>query len=294
MKFTEDLLHYVWKSGMLLAHQLQTNSGDSLKIIQPGIANYHSGPDFQNALLRIGKTKWAGTIEMHLQSSDWYNHQHQDDEAYENVILHVVYEHDRAVFRKDGTEIPVLALKDLIPNQLLNTYRDLISSKNWIPCVPAIQSVDHIFITSWLNRILIERLELKSNEVISLVKELKGSWDDAFYITLARNFGFKNNALPFECLARSLPQQLLARHKNQALQVEALLFGQSGMLVNEFDDYYPKQLKREYRYLSKKYHLNALDESIWKFMRLRPANFPSIRLAQFAALVLKSYHLFSQ
>lgn len=294
MEFTEDLLHYVWKSRMLWVFSLTTTSGEPIKIIHAGLHNTHSGPDFENALLNIGDTRWAGNVEMHLKSSDWHKHQHENDPAYENVILHVVFKHDQAVFRSDGTEIPVLELKNTIPLKLINTYRDLIKSSHWIPCAAALPKVEPFYVNTWLNRVLIERLEDKSAQVETLVNEQKGSWDDAFYITLARNFGFKNNALPFECLARSLPQTLLARYKNQSLKIEALIFGQAGFLAQTYQDDYPNILKKEYEFLQKKHDLMPLDASLWKFMRLRPANFPTIRLAQFAALAIKSNHLFAQ
>lgn len=293
MEFTEDLLLYVWKSRMLFTRKLQTLDGEPISIVKPGSANNLSGPDFEDVLLDIGLIHWSGSVEMHLHSSDWYKHGHQNDTAYENVILHVVYKHDKPVFRKDGTEIPVLELKNLIPQSLINSYQDLINAKAWIPCASALPNIDPFFIDAWLNRVLVERLEAKTDEVLALVKEQKGSWDDAFYLTLSRSFGFKTNALPFECLARSLPQTLLARHKNQALQIEALLFGQSGLLEQEFKEEYPISLKKEYHFLQKKYALKPMDASIWKFMRLRPANFPTIRLGQFAALVVKSHHLFA-
>ncbi len=293
MDFTEELLHYFWKAGLYKRQKLYCTNGESLEIIDSGLSNPHSGPDFENCLVRLGNTRWAGNVEMHIHSSDWYKHQHQHDLAYDTVILHVVYQHDEPVFRTDGTEIPVLELKNLIPANLISTYRDLIRSKNWIPCSNHLADLDSIYINAWLERVLLERLHSKSDEVIQLVEEQKGSWDDAFYIHLARNFGFKVNEFGFESMARSLPQQLFARHKNNHQQVEALIFGQAGFLKTTFRDEYPQKLKAEYDFLKKKYNLSPLKAEIWKFMRLRPANFPTIRLAQFAALVCKSNHLFT-
>ena len=294
MDFTEELLHFVWKSGMLRSEALSCHSGESLKILQTGTHNLHSGPDFENVRLQIGDTLWAGNVEMHLRSSDWYVHCHQQDKAYENVILHVVYQHDKAVYREDGTEIPVLELHTLIPEHLIYSYRDLMKAKSWIPCASALANLNAIFTQNWLNRVLIERLENKYTAVLELVKEQRGSWDNAFYINAARNFGFKQNALAFECLARSLPQTLLARHKDKPLQLEALLFGQAGMLDQTFEEDYPSSLRENYHFLRTKYAIQPLESSIWRFMRLRPANFPTIPLAQFAALTLKSNHLFSE
>ena len=206
----------------------------------------------------------------------------------------MVSNYDKPVSRTDGTQIQTLELKARIPGQIENKYQELMQNLYWIPCENKLKDVDEFITRNWLSRILIERLEQKSREVLNLVEELKGSWDDAFYISLARNFGFKTNSLPFEMLARSLPQQILAKHKNNALQIEALLFGQAGFLAGDIDDEYHKQLKVEYSYLQKKYKLNAIHVHLWKFLRLRPNNFPTIRLAQFAGLVINSNHLFSK
>ena len=294
MPFSEDFLHYLWKFRLFNKQEFKTSQGENIKIINVGLHNKNAGPDFENAKILLGDTVWAGSVEIHLCSSDWENHKHQQDRAYDNVILHVVYIHDKEITRNDSTEIPVLVLKDLIPDNLSLKYSQLMRSLQWIPCEAQIQAVDAFHVKSWLSRILIERLEEKSVLVNSLLIEFKGSWDDAFYITLANNFGFKTNSLPFEFLARSLPQQILARHKNNPLQIEALLFGQAGFLNADFKDDYPSKLKKEYIFLKEKYSLNAMDLFIWKYMRMRPLNFPTVRIAQFAALIVKSSHLFSK
>lgn len=294
MDFTEDLLHYFWKIGFLKTKLIRTVSGEPIQIIHSGFHNTHAGPDFENVLIQLGSTKWAGNVEMHLYSSDWFKHRHELDDAYQNVILHVVYEHDRAVFRKDGTEIPVLELKSIIPPILIKTYKQLMAAASWIPCDRALSRVDECHQHAFLNRVVMERLVAKQQEVSELLTQQKGSWDDAFYIYLAKHFGFKTNALPFECLAKSLPQQILAKHKNKSMQIEALIFGQAGFLSTDFVDEYPAKLKVEYDFLRKKYGLEPIEPGVWKYMRLRPANFPTIRLAQFSALVTKSLHLFSK
>ncbi len=294
MDFTEDLLHYYWKTGFLKPKHIRTVSGEPIQIIHSGFHNTHAGPDFENVLIQLGPTKWAGNVEMHLYSSDWFKHRHELDDAYQNVILHVVYEHDRAVFRKDGTEIPVLELKSIIPPILIETYNQLMAAASWIPCDRALSRVDECHQHAFLNRVVMERLVAKQQEVSELLHQYKGSWDDAFYIYLAKHFGFKTNALPFECLAKSLPQQILAKHKNKPIQIEALIFGQAGFLSTDFVDEYPAKLKVEYDFLRKKYGLKPIEPGVWKYMRLRPANFPTIRLAQFSALVIKSLHLFSK
>ncbi len=294
MLFTEDVLHYVWKFRLFNQQDIKTTGDETLEIISAGIHNKHAGPDFENAKIRIGTTLWAGNIEIHLRSSGWIKHNHQHDEAYDNVILHVVHHHDKTILRTNGTEIPVLVLKNLIPLHIIHNYSQLMQGLNWIPCEKLVSNIDSFHIENWLSRVLVERLEEKSAIVNATLLEYKGSWDDAFYIILARNFGFKVNAIPFELLARALPQQILARHKNNHLQIEALIFGQAGFLNGKLKDEYAEKLKQEYQFLQKKYTLVFVDKYIWKFMRLRPQNFPTIRLAQFAALVIKSNHLFSR
>lgn len=293
MDFNEDLLHFYWKSKQIFARPVYTLAGDEVKLLRIGYQNSHAGPDFEEVQLQIGDTIWAGSVEMHLKSSDWYAHHHEQDKAYENVILHVVYQHDKPVFRADGTELPVLILQGLIPHKLLTNYRELIGAQSWIPCAAQVAQVDALYTKHEVYRFLIQRLEDKADSHIQLLKSLKGSWDDAFYISLATAFGFKLNALPFMLLAKSIPQLLLAKYKNVPIQVDALLFGQAGLLLETFTEKYSLRLQREYAYLQQKHKLVHLEPSLWKFFRARPANFPSLRIAQFSALVQKSTHLFS-
>jgi hypothetical protein len=291
--FNEDLLHFFWKSKQIFARPVFTYAGDELKLLRIGYQNTHAGPDFEEVQLQIGDTIWAGSVEMHLKSSDWYAHHHEQDKAYENVILHVVYQHDKPVFRADGTELPVLVLEGLIPQYLVANYQKLIEAQTWIACAAQVAQVDSIYTKQEVYRFLIQRLEEKADAHIQLLHTVKGSWDDTFYISLAAAFGFKLNALPFTLLAKSLPQLLLAKYKNSPMQVEALLFGQAGLLLETFTEKYPLTLQKEYAYLQQKHKLIPLEPSIWKFFRARPANFPSLRIAQFSALVQKSTHLFS-
>jgi len=290
----EDFLFYVWRHKVFNQQDIKTVDGQHLEIIENGILNTDAGPDFQGARIRVGDTEWAGNVEIHVRASDWRRHSHSSDKAYNNVILHVVHEYDQPAYRNDGTEIPVFQIGPHIHAGTEKNYKSLVENLNWIPCEKHLGSVDDLHLQSWLLRMLIERLENKSEEFFHTLHEYKGSWDDAFYISLARNFGFKKNALPFEMLARSLPQQILAKHKNNALQIEALIFGQAGFLQNDFEDDYHRGLSQEDRYLRAKYHLQPIDRSLWKFLRLRPQNFPTLRLAQFSALVFKSSHLFSK
>lgn len=294
MSFPEDFLHFIWQYRLYGTQQLYSTGGEEIKVLQQGHLNQHAGPDFSNAKLIIGDTTWAGNVEIHIKASDWLLHHHQTDSAYENVILHVVYEDDEQICRKDGTPIPTLLLKGLFDPNLLTKYEGLITSVNNFPCERQIGEVDEFIINNFLSRVLVERLANKSTEVYEKLKELKGDWDETFYHFIARNFGFKVNAIPMEMLAQSLPQALFAKHKDNPLQIEALLFGQAGFLNQSFEDKYPQELKREYQFLQQKYKLKPIDISLWKFMRMRPQNFPTLRLAQFAALIVKSNHLFSK
>ena len=295
MFFNEDFLQYVWKFRLFDWNSLQTTDGESVEVISPGLQNTDAGPDFQNAKIRIGDTLWAGNAEVHLLSSDWKRHGHPDDKAYDNVVLHVVYRDDEPVTRADGTRIPTIVLLDRIALQLQARYQNLISGgQQVIPCERSIGQLDGLVLHNWLTRVLVERLQKRTAGVIKMLEANRGDWEETFYQLLAANFGFKTNALPFELLARSLPQHILAKHKNNALQIEALIFGQAGLLGDVFTDAYPQQLQHEYAFLQKKYGLKPIEKHLWKFLRLRPSNFPTIRLAQFAALVCRANHLFSK
>jgi hypothetical protein len=295
MLFPEDFLHYIWKFRLFDKTDLKTVDGEDIEIFSAGLPNSDSGPDFHNARIRIGDTVWAGNVEVHIQSGDWHKHKHTNDNAYNNVILHVVYREDVPVIFPDGRHLPTLELQNRIAPELYNQYHSLIfGNQTIIPCEGTIGKVDDITIRNWLTRVLIERLEKKSATVITALNVNRGDWEETFYQFLAANFGFKTNAVPFELLAKSLPQNILAKHKNNPLQIEALVFGQAGFLEGDVVDEYPISLKKEYDFLRKKYSLTPIETHLWKFMRLRPQNFPTVRLAQFAALVVKSNHLFSK
>ncbi|WP_158828198.1 DUF2851 family protein [Mucilaginibacter lacusdianchii] len=295
MLFTEDFLHYVWKFRLFDHNALQTTDNETLHITSPGLHNTHSGPDFQNARLSIGDTIWAGNVEIHLASSDWHKHHHTNDGAYHNVVLHVVYENDEQITLPDGRRLPTLILKGRIAADLYSRYHQLAyGNQRIIPCEGTIKTVSSLSLHNWLTRVLVERLEKKSDSVIATLQNNRGDWEETFYQHLAANFGFKVNALPFELMAKSLPQNLLAKNKNNPMQIEALIFGQAGFLEEDFKDDYPNKLRSEYQYLRKKYGLSPIEKHLWKFMRLRPQNFPTIRLAQFAALIVQSNHLFSK
>lgn len=295
MEFSEEVLQYIWKYRLYEYTNLKTTSGKSLVVLSPGVQNKNAGPDFEHSRLIIDQTEWAGTVEVHVKSSNWYIHQHQHDKAYNNVILHVVYEHDREINLQDGTIPETLALKSLVDERLLRRYEEMMQSKGWIACEQYLSTIDPFVITQWLDRLLMERLEDKSGELNKLLAETKEDWEEITYILLARNFGFKVNAIPFELLAKNTPYKLIAKNRFQATWIEALIFGQAGMLENEdFTDAYPNKLREIYYHLRHTHQLRPLPKSAWKFLRMRPANFPTLRLAQFAAWCIQEEHLFSK
>ena len=290
----ENFLHFLWRFRRFDHTDLISTTGEKIEILHPGEHNHHAGPDFSNARLRIAETQWAGNVEMHLRSSEWHSHNHQNDEAYRNVILHVVMEEDQPVLRKDGSRIPCLEMKKRIPAKLLGTYQKILHNEHWIPCQHQFHAVSDMTKSLWLDRLLVERLERKTENIKTVLLKNKMDWEETFYQFTARNFGLKINVEPFEMMARSLPQNILARHKDNLLQIESMIFGQAGLLEKEFNDEYPNQLKKEYNFLKKKFSLSPINAVMWKYMRLHPGNFPTIRLAQFAQLIFRSVHLFSK
>lgn len=288
----EEFLHFIWKNRLYVSFDLQTVSGESIEVHKPGFHNFDAGPDFIDARIKINDTLWAGNVEIHTKSSDWKVHNHTDDESYNNVILHVVYEHDEEIETNSKRNLPVLILD--FDEELFHNYNKLLFGKSVIRCQDKLDLINNIKLKIWIDRVLVKRLERKSVLFLNQLKELKNNWEETFYVQLAKNFGFKTNALPFEMLARSLPLNIIAKHKNSLFQIEALLFGQAGFLNSkEGDDYY-KELRKEYSFFRNKFQLQPIDNFLWKFLRLRPANFPTIRIAQFASLLYKSSALFSK
>lgn len=289
----EDFLHFVWKY-RTYQPQLHTLDQQSIEVLQPGLHNKDAGPDFFNAKIKIGETTWAGNVEIHLKASDWLLHKHQDDQAYSNIILHVVFESDREIYHKNGEKIPTLELKGRIDEDVYKKYFYFINNQLWIPCENDIKAVNPITVKGWMERLFVERMERKVSDLNTLYAHNRNSMAETFYQVLAGNFGFKTNEQPFVVLSRLLPASVLGKHKNSLFQIEALMFGCSGMLNHDFHDEYPNQLLQEFRFLQKKYALTCMEGHLWKFLRLRPVNFPSIRISQFAALVHKSENLFSK
>ncbi|PHI19430.1 hypothetical protein CEQ90_12990 [Lewinellaceae bacterium SD302] len=290
----EDFLHFLWRTAAFDLHQLRTTAYEQIEIINFGLHNSNAGPDFNGARLKINGMNWAGHVEIHIRSSDWYAHGHQSDPAYDNVILHVVLEEDRPVYRANGEQIPCLELKGRVPARLINNYWRLMHNEYWIPCQTQLDSVSELVRRQWLDRLLRERLARRSAELEQRLEDGRRDWEEVFYQSIARSLGGKVNADAMEMLARSIPLRVLLRHKHSQLQVEALLFGQSGLLPEDSEEDYPQVLLREYRLLAIKYELRPLPVAVWRYLRLRPANFPTIRIAQLARLIVTSGQLFGK
>lgn len=290
---TEDFLHFLWKHKLFYSNDLTTTTGYPIKILSPGIHNFNGGPDFSNARIVIEELSWAGNVEIHLKSSDWYKHKHHNDRAYNNVILHVVYEDDATVTRKKGEVIPVLELKGRFEESMYERYAQMVESNQWIPCEKMIADVPRITFELWLERLLIERIEQKVVAIETRLNQNHFNWEQSFFESLASSFGLKVNSLAFELLAKATPLSILLKHTNNLLQIEALLYGQAGMLDLDFKDDYPNQLKKEYDFLRTKYHLKPMDKSLWNYLRLRPSSFPTHRISQLAMLIHKNPTLFT-
>jgi len=285
----ERLLQFIWQFQYFNKSELTTSAGENIQIIFPGQFNFNQGPDFSDAKIRIGNETWAGNVELHFKTSDWNKHQHHKDANYNNVILHVVWEDDEA----GPANVPTFQLKDRISKILLERYEELMNAGGFIACGNSIYDVRDITWKSWKERLLVERLIRKSEAVTNYLQQSNFHWEETFWWLLARNFGITVNADSFEAMARSIPLTILARHKNQIHQLEALLLGQSGLLKGKFDEDYPTMLQKEYQFYKNKYDLKPVHSPVF-FLRMRPGNFPSIRLAQLAMLVHESAHLFSK
>lgn len=289
----EELFQYLWKYGLFAHHALKTVDGKSIEIIDAGTQNRDAGPDFFNAKVKIGETVWAGNVEVHLRSSDWLKHRHDTDKRYDSVVLNVVEVCDTALYRTNGELIPQLVIP--FPVEVREHYKHLIENASVIPCRHQLNEVDPFLISSWKNALLTERLERKTEAIQQLLDQNKQNWEEAFYITLLRSFGLGVNNDAFERLARSLPLGFVQKQADSLLQVEAFFFGQAGLLDEENpDNAYLSLLKREFAFLRNKFSLNPIAKEAWRFLRLRPANFPHIRLAEVAVLYHQTPALFSQ
>lgn len=288
----EKLLHYVWKHKIFPLKELRTTTGQSVEVIDTGLANLHAGPDFFNAKIKLDGVLWVGNIELHYQSSDWYRHHHDTDSVYNSVILHIASHIDTEVVRQNGELIPQLQLE--CPLHIRSNYDELLATDDYPPCYRIIPTLSPLMVHSWMSALQTERLEQKTKQIEERLSLCNRNWEDAFFITLARNFGFGVNSEAFEYWAKRIPLRAVDKHRDDLFQIEALFFGQAGILEDPDGDDYYLRLKKEYRYLAHKFNLTPMDASLWKFLRLRPYNFPHVRIAQLACLYHRSAGLLSQ
>ncbi len=290
----EDFLHYVWQYKKFDFSNLMTVYGEEVTIINSGQFLQMSGPDFFNAQMVIGDQKWAGNVEIHVKSSDWYLHNHENDTNYDNVILHVVWENDTPIFRKNNSEIPTLELKKYVFNEVLENYKKLKTQKSWIYCESEISSIDGFSLQNWQERLFFERLERKAIPIEQLLEETENDWETVLFLMLAKNFGLNTNGEPFLKIAKSIPFSVVRKESFEIENLEALIFGRADLFPVEVEDLYAKELKNRYDYLFQKYQLKKLIVEPVQFFKHRPDNFPTIRLAQLAMLYHQQRNLFSK
>ena len=288
----EQLLHYVWKHKIFPLKELKTTTGQQVEVIDTGLANTDAGPDFFNAKLKLDGVLWIGNIEIHERSSDWFKHGHHADAGYNSVILHIASEIDTEISRSNGERIPQIQL--ICPEAVRTNYKELLETDSYPPCYRIMPSLPPFTAHSWMTALQMERFEQKATLLNERLKRCQGNWEDAFFITLARNFGFGLNGDAFETWAHRLPFRAVDKHRNDLFQIEAIFFGQAGILEDSDGDGYYLRLKKEYTYLQHKFGLIPMDASLWRFLRLRPANFPHIRIAQLACLYHRAYGLLSR
>lgn len=288
----EALLQTIWKYKLIGQTSFVGSKNERIEIVSIGEHNTDSGPDFFNSKIKINDVLLVGNVEIHIKTSDWLKHSHQNNKAYDNIILHVVYEHDIELEQNQKFNVSVLELKKYISNEQLQVYQHLNSSVQKIPCGKSILSISEFEWKLWLDRLVVGRLELKTEYINNLFKYLNYNYDETLYVLLLRNFGFKINNDAFELLGKSLPYSILKKYSDNVVQTEALLFGVAGLLDELWDDKYLKLLQNEYEFLKHKHQLVNLKKEIWKFSKTRPINFPTIRISQFAHLITKQQSLY--
>ncbi|WP_452223861.1 DUF2851 family protein [Lacinutrix chionoecetis] len=289
----EDFLHYIWKHKKVNATNLKTTKAEVVTLINVGEHNHNTGPDFFNAQLKIGEQLWAGNVEIHIKSSDWYVHNHETDSNYDNVILHVVWEHDTEIFRKDNTTIPTLELKPYVSKTALHSYQKLFgNTQKWINCENDFASISEFTVSNWLERLYFERLERKASDIEVVLNQSTNNWEAVLFKLLAKNFGLKVNGDAFFSLANSFDFAIIRKQQAKLLSLEALFFGQAGLLETDCQEPYFLALKKEYQFLKQKFSLSSKSVMPLQFFRLRPPNFPTIRLSQLAHVYHKHQNVF--
>lgn len=286
----ERLYQYLWKHSML-GKRLVLNDGREVKVLHPGVWNENAGPDFSASRIKIDDTVWVGNVEIHVKASDWYRHKHDADPAYDGVVLHVVAIEDGVVNRKDGSVIPQVGVT--FPQEFFSLYSSLSEKIKDVRCTPYLPSLPKLTVEDWLSTLAVERMQQKSERILHILRECQGDWQQTCFITFARALGFGLNSEPFEMMARSLPLNILAHHSDSLFQIEALLFGQAGMLdmTNHIFDEYYQSLCREYYFLARKYGLRPLRPGVWKYSKTRPGNFPHRRIAMLAQYLCGGFSL---
>ncbi|MDP5104787.1 MAG: DUF2851 family protein [Polaribacter sp.] len=292
---TEEFLYYIWQYKLFTKTALFTSDNQQISVLKSGIHNKNAGPDFLNSQLKIDDQLWVGNVEMHVKSSDWYLHNHEEDTNFDAVILHVVWEHDAAVFMKNNQPLPTFEIKNFVDDKLLSNYNRLIYSKqSWIPCGNQLKNVEGFLIDNWLERLFFERLEQKSVFIKEILKQTNYDFEAVLFQLLAKNFGLKVNGDAFLQLAKSLDFVVVRKERFDVQNLTALFFGQAGFLEDELENEYHAKLKIEYNYLKHKYGLKSITKNNFQFFRMRPQNFPTIRIAQLASLIFTHQNLFSK
>lgn len=289
---TEELLKFLWKHKLYLPESLTFEDGSAIEVIHPGESNHDAGPDFFNTRIKAGNTIWAGNAEIHVRASDWSRHNHNANDAYQNVILHIVADNDIEVKNSRGEIIPTITLR--CNDAIIAQYNYLLQNSLWVPCARNIKDIDPFVVTIWMEKLGIARLEEKAKDIAIHLEQTQNNWEEVLYRMLLRSFGFHQNSQPFEQLAKSISYKILEKHADSLLHTEALLFGQAGFLSEllPYDDYFLK-LQKEYKYLSGKYNIKPLQRHLWKFLRMRPGNFPTVRLAQIASVIHNRSKMFA-
>jgi hypothetical protein len=292
-KVSEKFLHHVWKFGWFKTGALTSDNGQKIEILHPGVHNHNAGPDFMNARIRIDDTLWWGNVEIHIRASDWHRHHHESDENYKNVILHVVLYNDVSIHLNTPGDLPVLDLSQCLNWDIWESHQKWLNNYEWIPCESVLHNAEPAYWFMANDRLLIERLHQRIDGIFDLLERTQGDWSQVAFIELCKAFGFKSNSLAMEMLGHSIPYAVVSRHSSDLLQLEALFFGQAGMLVSEQPDDYEKNLQLEYSVLREKHKLTPLSGNIWNFGKVRPANSPVIRIAQLAHVLSRAQHLAS-
>lgn len=289
---TEEFLHYIWKYKLFNTENLKTEDDQLLVVSNNGQHNFGSGPDFSNAKVKVGDITWAGNVEIHLKSSDWYKHGHQNDPVYAKTILHIVWEHDKPVYDSIQNEIPVLVLNGRVSKSLVDNFNRILLNSNPIMCSEFTNKLDAFHTSQWLHRVLIERLERKVKDIKQIYESTQKDWEQTFFIVLSRNFGFKTNTDPMGLLAKSVDFKILLKNQQDLFTLESILFGVSGLIPEESKNTFVQKLVKEFEHQRNKYGLETLPQGVWKFGRVRPVNFPTLRISQLANLIHENGNLF--